>query len=226
MRSNPHEGPLSDDMIRLREDLLDGIVRNAAFDGWTPQALKAAADGLGVPRADARRAFPGGMIEAAEAWSEMADAEMLAILSDHDPDTLKIRERVAFGVRARLSAVAEHKESVRRFSSFLALPVNAPMAPRLVWRTCDHIWRWAGDTATDHNHYTKRGLLAPVYTSTVLYWLADEGDEAGDWPATWGYLDRRIDNVIQVFGRLGKAGNRIRGLMPSPIAQAFAPRGS
>ncbi len=62
---------------------------------------------------------------------------------------------------------------------------------KLLYRTVDAIWYAAGDTSTDFNFYTKRATLAGVYSST-RHWLNDrsEGSEA-----TWGFLDRRIDNV-------------------------------
>lgn len=35
----------------------------------------------------------------------------------------------------------------------------------------DDIWYWAGDRSTDFNWYTKRALLAGIYTSTgLLIW--------------------------------------------------------
>ncbi|MHC8509198.1 MAG: COQ9 family protein [Rhodospirillales bacterium] len=228
MRANQHEGPMDEGTQALREQLLEGMLQNAPFDGWSTHALRAAAKGLGLPAVTVKQAFPGGVVEAAELWSELADARMLDALGAQDLGAMRVRDRIAAGVRARIAAIAPHKEAARRFSSFMALPVNAPMAARLAWATCSHIWRAAGDTSADHNHYTKRGLLAPVYVSTVLYWLTDDGEETDtgetDWPETWAYLDRRIDDVIRVFGRLGRTGVRVRSLMPTPLAQVFAPR--
>jgi len=224
MRANPHEGPMSDEMVDLRAELFAAFLSNVPFDGWSPAALRAACTSLGKPAVTGMQAFPGGMVELAEYWSETADAEMVDVLESMNLSELRVRDRIATGVQVRIDTVAAHKEAVRSFSSFVALPPNAPMVPRMAWKTCDAIWRAAGDTSTDHNHYTKRGLLLPVYTSTVLYWLADDGDETGDWPKTWEYLDRRIDNVIQVFGRLGKAGKAFQRFIPGPLAPAFAPR--
>ena len=62
------------------------------------------------------------------------------------------------------------------------------------YNTVDVIWRAAGDTSTDFNFYTKRGLLAAVYASTVLFWLDDRSE---DCAATWAFLDRRIAEVMQ-----------------------------
>jgi ubiquinone biosynthesis protein COQ9 len=99
-----------------------------------------------------------------------------------------------------------------------------PLALRLAAATCDEIWYAAGDRSVDFNYYTKRGLLAPVYASTVLYWLADTSEGSTD---TWGFLDRRIADVLKIprlqsrlIKRLGWTARYVtRGLRrrPAPV---------
>jgi ubiquinone biosynthesis protein COQ9 len=138
---------------------------------------------------------------------------MLMELAEMDLDAMKVRERVAAGVRIRLEMNAPYREAIRRLLSFLALPVNAPLAGRMTWRTCDHIWHAAGYRAADFNHYTKRGLLAPVYTSTILYWMSDTSDGFED---TWGYLDRRLSDVLKIPMIKAKAEQALERL-PTPL---------
>jgi ubiquinone biosynthesis protein COQ9 len=75
------------------------------------------------------------------------------------------------------------------------MPQNVADAARLAWRSADRIWRVAGDTATDFNHYTKRGILSALYTSTMLVFLDDDSEGL---VTTRGFLDRRIDDVMQI----------------------------
>ena len=84
--------------------------------------------------------------------------------------------------------------------------------PKMVWRTADAIWREAGDTATDHNHYTKRLLLSGVITSTTLYWLND--DSPGQ-EKTWEFLDARIDGAMKLGRGLGQGFSRGAGKIMS-----------
>ena len=72
----------------------------------------------------------------------------------------------------------------------------------MTWRSCSAIWYAVGDYSTDWNYYSKRAILASVYGSTLMYWLSDKGDDSGDYPETWAFLDRRIDNVLKTFGAL------------------------
>ncbi|MGH6948453.1 MAG: COQ9 family protein, partial [Kiloniellales bacterium] len=57
------------------------------------------------------------------------------------------------------------------------------------------------DTATDYNYYSKRLLLAGVMSATLLVWLDDRSESHA---TTWRFLDRRLDEVIAIGGRLGR----------------------
>jgi ubiquinone biosynthesis protein COQ9 len=195
----------ADRQTALRLDLLEVALRHVAFDGWSEQALLAGARDLDLSPAEAHNLFPGGARELVEAFSEEIDRRMLEKLEAAPLAEMKVREKIALGVRTRLDLLESYREEVQRGLSFLALPPNVPLATKLTWRTCDLIWYAAGDTATDYNYYTKRSLLAGVYSSTLLYWLSDrsEGREA-----TWDFLERRITDVLKIGGTLGKSIQR------------------
>jgi ubiquinone biosynthesis protein COQ9 len=126
---------------------------------------------------------------------------MLAALQAADLGDMRFRDRIAHAVRLRLEAV-EDKELVRRGMTLFALPPYAADGARALWQTADHIWQALGDTSQDVNWYTKRATLSAVYSATVLYWL---GDTSEDDAATWAFLDRRIDNVMQIESLKAKA---------------------
>lgn len=207
-------------------DVKDVIIENAldhvAFDGWSWTALKRGAEDAGYDADRAKRAFSGGLRDAALHFADWADRKMLERLEEIDLDSMRVRDRVAMGVRVRLENLAPHRESIRRLLSFMALPQNAPYIPKMTWRTCDHIWWAAGDRSADFNHYTKRGLLAPVYSATLLYWLED-GSE--DLAGTWDFLDRRIADVMKIPGYQAKVKKALTKL-PNPlsVAKRFRPR--
>jgi ubiquinone biosynthesis protein COQ9 len=185
-----------------RAAIIAAALPHIPFDGWTPETLRRAAAEAGYDPLTALRVFPRGPLEAIEAWVALADRRMMAALESRGLDKLKVRERVALAVRTRLEALTPHREAVRRALALLALPHNAPLGASMVWHTVDAIWYAAGDTATDFNYYTKRGLLAGVYSATVLYWLEDKSEGCAD---TWKFLDRRLADVLripQAFGRL------------------------
>ena len=175
--------------------ILEAMLARAAFEGWTDGALAAAARDAGYGRAVLAAAFPKGAADALRAWSMAADAAMAAEMAGPGFAGLKIREKVAFAVRARLAALRPHKEAARRAAATLALPLYAPLAADLAWKTADAIWRGLGDTSTDFNFYSKRAILTGVWLSTLAHWL---GDDSADEANTRAFLDGRIENVMQI----------------------------
>jgi ubiquinone biosynthesis protein COQ9 len=208
------------DRDAVREKIVEAALPHVPFDGWTLETLRRAAQDAGYEPVMALRVFSRGPVEAIEFWNTLADRRMLAALEQEDVASLKIRAKVALAVRRRLEAAGAHREAVRRALGLLSLPHNAPVAAATVWRTIDAIWYAAGDTATDFNYYTKRGLLAGVYSATVLYWLEDKSEGQ---QATWEFLDRRIADVMRVPQALGSIRERLAAF-PNPFKPFFAGR--
>lgn len=193
----------------LREALAPRIAANAGFDGWSDAARDLAADELGVDRDVARLAFPGGSVAMIDAWFAHVDRAMTAAVPADRLAGAKIRDRIAMLVEARLDAVAPDREALRRALAVLAMPQNLARAARLGWRTADLIWRRAGDTATDYNHYTKRMILLGVYGATVTVFLDDASEGFAD---TRAFLQQRIDGILRFekfkAGVAGRAQHR------------------
>jgi len=205
-----------DDRARLLEAALDHV----AFDGWSETALRAAATDTGIPIERALNAFPGGATELVAFHSETADRRMLEALELEPLSEMKVREKAARAIRLRLEANFRHREAIRTALTVLMMPQNAALSARLLYKTVDAIWYAIGDRSTDFNFYTKRGLLAGVYTATLFYWLNDKSEGAA---ATWTFLDRRIAEVMKVPQMLGKL-TQLTGRLPlprSPFRRAF-----
>ncbi|MBL4721160.1 MAG: COQ9 family protein, partial [Alphaproteobacteria bacterium] len=187
-------GTLDDSVHDLQARILDAAVRHAPFDGWGLEAWMRGASDVEIDDETARRLFPGGAGSMIALHSRLADTRMLASLEARDDwDSLRTRDRITAAVRERLEQAGPQREAVRRALAFLALPLNAGLGARLLCRSVDAMWIAAGDTSADFNFYTKRGILAGVYGSVVLYWL---NDRSPDYEETWSFLDRRIANAM------------------------------
>src|SRR5262249_24073295 len=183
------------DREAMRTRLVDAALPHVPFDGWNAGTLALAARDIGVDKVMALRVFPGGAIDAIRHWSEVTDRRMVAACEDAGFAQKRTRDKVARAVRARLELVAPHREAVRRALAILSPPIHAGLSARLVWRTVDAIWYLAGDSATDFNYYTKRGLLAGVYGATLLTWL---DDRSPGFAESWWFLDRRLDDALRI----------------------------
>lgn len=183
----------SDSLDRLRLKLAPAIADAAAFDGWTELAVRTAAEQLGEDPDAAAYAFAGGAVALIDAWIASVDAAMAQALPVERLAKLKIRERIRALVLFRIDAVTPHKEALRRAQAILAMPTNAARAIRLGWRSADAMWRLAGDTATDYNHYTKRLTLGSIYAATMAVFVGDTSEGHAE---TKAFLDRRIEGIM------------------------------
>jgi ubiquinone biosynthesis protein COQ9 len=179
---------------RLRRSLALAVGENAVFDGWTRAAVDSAAARLGIDPVQARLAMPKGQAELIECYIREVDRVLEAWFTPERLAGLKIREKIRALVWRRLEIMGPAREAVRRALAILAMPQNLPRAVRISWRSADLMWRIAGDTSTDFNHYTKRMTLGAVYASTLLAWLDDDSE---GWSDTAAFLDRRIDDVMK-----------------------------
>ena len=179
---------------RLRRELALAVGENAVFDGWTRRAVDSAAGQLGIDPVQARLAMPKTQAGMINVYIQEVDRALEAWFTPKRLKPMKIREKIRALVWHRLEIMGPAREAVRRALAILAMPQNVPLALRTGWRSADLMWRIAGDTSTDFNHYTKRMTLGAVYGSTLLVWLDDQSE---GWSETADFLDRRIDDVMR-----------------------------
>lgn len=201
------------EIAEIRDQILTATLSHVMFDGWTRRALDAGAKDAGFGDALTGRAFPGGVKDLTKHYFDYANRRMLAELANRNLDELPVRERIATAIRIRLEQQTPDREAIRRLLSHLALPGRHALAIKAAFKTVDAIWYAAGDQSTDFNYYSKRALLAGVYTSTILYWLSDHSEGLAD---TWAFLDRRIEDSLSLPKISAKMKRKIEKL-PSPF---------
>ncbi len=179
----------------MRETIVMHALRLVPFEGWTELTLEKAAREAGLEESEIKTIFPGGVVEAVDFFVRDADRKMVEGIKDMDLDAMKIRERIARSVWLMLEQNIQQREAIRRTLAFYALPHHSLHAIKSLYATVDSIWNAIGDTSTDYNFYTKRMLLAGVYSSTLLVWLDD--DSCGQ-EASRAFLYRRIEDVMQI----------------------------
>lgn len=170
------------------QQVLDAALTITATQGWTWPSVRAAGKAAGLSAAETELLLPHGPADLAALLSRRHDARALAALPD--PASLKIRERIRAAVAARIDAAAQDEAAVRRWSGYLSLPLNFTQGLKLLWESADALWRWAGDTATDENHYSKRAILSGILATALAIRLSS-GREAA-----MTFVDARIENVM------------------------------
>jgi ubiquinone biosynthesis protein COQ9 len=196
-----------------RAALVEAILPEVPFDGWSRLALRAAARRCGIAPEEARALFPRGAADLVAGFSRWADQRMLDRFEAMPLADARISDRIARAIAARLEIIEPWREAVRRSLTVLSLPHNAALAARLVYDTVDAMWYAAGDAATDFSFYTKRVSLAAIYGATLLYWLDDRSEGFAD---TRAFVDRRLAGMAR-FGRLRRDLDAVAGRLPNPL---------
>lgn len=175
---------------QTEQTVLDAAIARAPALGWNARLVRESCEACGLSRGDEELLLPNGARDLAALLSRRHDARALEALGAVDAASLKIRERIARAITERMEAGAADLEATRRCAAFLALPSNADLGLKLAWESANHLWRWAGDTATDWNHYSKRAILSGILIPALtMRWF--DGREAGE-----AFVARRIDNVM------------------------------
>ncbi len=181
-------------LAAIRRQLALSVGENAVFDGWSEAAVDSAAAALDIDPAVARLAFPKDQAGMIAAYVEAVDAAMAEAFPPEAIAAMRVSHRIRALLLKRFEIMTPARESVRRALSILAKPHNVATAARLGWRSSDVMWRLAGDTATDFNHYSKRAILASITAATLLVWIDDDSEGQAD---TIGFLDRRLAGVTR-----------------------------
>jgi ubiquinone biosynthesis protein COQ9 len=175
---------------KTEQQVLDAMLAAAPDLGWSAAALQRAGREAGLTAGEVDLLMPNGPRDLAALLAQRHDAEALQALANTDPRALRMRERIVNAVEARLEAAGQTPEATRRWSGFLTLPQNVPLGLRLAWDSADALWRWAGDTATDENHYSKRVILAGILLTALPMRLA-HGRAAASL-----YVQARVGDVM------------------------------
>ena len=170
--------------------VLDEALRLAPETGWNGRLVARAAAAAGLSPGEAELLLPHGAKDLAALATARHLERAFQRLEGVDPVTLKIRERIRVAVQAKIEGTVDDGPALRNLAGFLCLPQNLPLALALLWKSADAIWRWAGDTAVDENHYSKRAILSAILATTLAVRMTS-GKQAAD-----AHLDARIGNVM------------------------------
>ena len=191
------------DCNQIRIDLIRAMLTHVPFDGWTWEAMEQGAIDIGFEKKKTssyrmkifKDLFKNGSIDFIEIFSEIIDLEVKEKydLLEFKPE--RVSEKIKKIIMIRLNLCQKYKEAVRTSISLTAMPTNTKISFNMLYRTCNSIWRIAGDKSTDFSFYTRRVSLAAVYTSTLLFWL---NDNSNDNIETEFFLDRRLKGINKI----------------------------
>ena len=191
------------DNNQIKTDLVKAMLTHVPFDGWTWEAMEQGALDLGFEKKKTsslrikifKELFKNGSIDFIDIFSRIIDSEVIVNYNLVESKPERVPEKIKKIILIRLNLCQEYKEAVRSSISLTALPINTKISLNILYRTCNSIWRIAGDKSTDFSFYTRRISLAAVYTSTLFFWLNDKSNNNIE---TEYFLDRRLKDISKI----------------------------
>ena len=195
-------------MSTSQDLILENCLKNCIFDGWGTDLLENACKNAGLDKNYWKIDFSNGAVDVIDYFNSHANEKLASELRVND---LRTTDKIRTAIKYRFGMNQEYKKQIQSMLGLYALhPVHAT---KTLYQTVDAIWRIAGDTATDWNYYSKRLLLAGVYSSTLMYWLNDNSQNN---EKTWQFLNKRLAEV----GKFGKTVGQIKTSLRSILPQA------
>ncbi|KAG7382088.1 Ubiquinone biosynthesis protein coq9, mitochondrial [Phytophthora pseudosyringae] len=213
------EAPKIESPVDPEQRILAKAMDHVMVHGWTIEALATGATDLGYPSV-AHGMFPRGGVELVEYFmdSSLTKLRETLIANTDKLQAMTVAERLKFGVRTRLEMLEPVMDTWPQGMAAGALPQNAPGTAKRLAKLSDEIWYFAGDKSTDLSWYTKRAILTGIYASTELFMLNDKSPNFQD---TWAFLDRRVDETIQL-GELPQNLNDVAGMASIGLQSLFS----
>ena len=185
-------------------DLVTKMLSHVPDLGWTWDALSKAALNSKKMKShseeELQTIFDNKISNIIGIFNDKLDEEMFAIFNPENNKNLGVTQTVKALVLSRLRASENYKSIIKTSLFFMAQPGNAYEALNQLMKTSNKIWEIAGDTSRGRNFYSKRLILAGVYSSTLAYWLAKETRSID---GSEDFLDKRLDDVKNI-GKISK----------------------
>ncbi len=170
--------------------ILQQALPSIAFDGWSEACFRQAGVDAGFSEDLATILFPNLPMDAIDIWVSWAD-ELMSQSADSAFESLGTTQKIRRLILDRLQRFSPHREALNRAVVICSLPWNLPRAMQMTAKTVDAMWELAQVRDHDMNWYTRRAILAYVYTATLRHWLREGEDLAA-------YLDARLDQAARV----------------------------
>ena len=185
-----------------RLEILRNVKKNIIINGWNDNIFSIITKRNKYNEEEVRALFSKGYRSLLELYLFNADQEMIKSCNKIDLIKMKTHERIREIILLKLKINAKDKNLFKRTFFTLMLPQHFNIATSSLYRTVDHIWYIAGDKSTNFNFYTKRLILAGIYSSTVFYWI--DGDK------TFEQIKDFLNNQLKQVSKIPKIKEQIK----------------
>lgn len=214
---------------KIRSEILESALKFVPTKGWSQEAIANGAESINYPGV-AHGLFPNGAIELIHHFYAKCNRQLIEQLErEFDEQTGKTdesgkaterpspRDFAIRAIRLRLEMIIPYKDTWPQALAIMTLPQNVPTSLAQLLTLVDDVCYCAGDRSVDIGWYTRRIGIASIYKMVELYLLQDKSP---DHKQTWEFLERRMDEGIQIQEFLSNSDEKTK-TMANALGSAF-----
>ena len=159
---------------KVRNNILDEAKKYVAKYGWNKNLLNKIAEKSKYDSNTITALFPDGYKSLLQLYLDEINLKMTNESKTLNLIRLKVHERIRELFILRLDIMAKEKRIITKTFFHLLLPNNYKFSLINLYKTVDQMWFLAGDNSTDFNYYSKRAILASIYSRTMMHFINND----------------------------------------------------
>lgn len=159
---------------KQREEFIQAAIPFICKNGWHNAALEETSKKLFQDPLYYKTLFDS-ISSAVQHFQENEDARILKKIGKKK-EKESIRIHIGKMVLCRIKELSGGIEMHKALKEYYASIKHLDEGTKSLWRSADVIWRAAGDTSTDMNHYSKRFLLSSIMLASYKHYIKSPGD--------------------------------------------------
>lgn len=137
--------------------------------------------------------FPSGYISLLKFYLEEMNKSFLLKAKKLNLGNMRTHIKVRELILLKINLYELEKQIIKKTYFTLLLPKYFNISSYALYKTVDEIWFIAGDHSTDFNYYSKRAILAAIYSSVIFHWISNN-----DIKSTTNFLDLQLKRVSKI----------------------------
>ena len=189
---------------KIRNEILNESKSYVIKYGWNEDLLIKISKKFKYDENNIYVLFPEGYISILQFYLDQINTTMTNESKKLNLIRLKVHERIRELCILRFNIMEREKILISKTFFHLLLPNNFKFSSINLYKTVDQIWYLSGDNSTDFNFYSKRGILASIYSNTLIHFVNND-----DLDSTKKLLDKSLKKV----SKIPKIKNRVNDLI-------------
>ncbi len=179
--------------LNILEDAKKIIIK----DGWSKNLFKKLLS-KNVKSSDLIFLFPNGYLDLLDLSLSEINKTLEFKIKKINIINFPMSKRIKKILLLRLEILNKDKIFFKKTFNHLLLPQNSKTMKKNLYNTIDNIWYLAGDNSTDFSYYTKRLILAAIYTNALFIFFNKDIENAAE----------NIDNNLKKISKIPKFKER------------------